>query len=65
MVSIERALSRFDTETKTAFMNFYTKIDPTINGDVPAEEKGMFDPNSGVSLAEHEILMKEDKANNA
>ena len=65
MVSIERALSRFDTETKTAFMNFYTKIDPTINGDVPVVEKGMFDPNSGVSLAEHELLMKQDEANNA
>jgi hypothetical protein len=65
MVSIERALSRFDTETKTAFMNFYTKIDPTINGDVPVVEKGMFDPNSGLSLAEHENQMKQDAANNA
>jgi hypothetical protein len=65
MVSIERALSRFDTETKTAFMNFYTKIDPTINGDAPVVEKGMFDPNGGVSLAEYENQMKEDKANNA
>jgi MoxR-like ATPase len=65
MVSIERALSRFDTETKTAFMNFYTKIDPTINGDAPVIEKGMFDPNSGLSLAEHENQMKQDAANNA
>jgi hypothetical protein len=46
-------------------MNFYTKIDPTINGDAPVIEKGMFDPNSGLSLAEHENQMKQDAANNA
>ena len=45
MVSIERALSRFDTETKTAFMNFYTKIDPTINGGV--EINHGIDPSTG------------------
>ena len=30
MVAIERSLSRFDTETKAAFLNFYTKIDPSV-----------------------------------
>ena len=30
MTAIERSLSRFDTETKTAFLNFYTKIDPSV-----------------------------------
>ena len=30
MVAIERSLSRFDTETKSAFLNFYTKIDPSV-----------------------------------
>ena len=30
MVAIERSLSRFDTETKSAVRNFYTKIDPSV-----------------------------------
>jgi hypothetical protein len=30
MVAIERSLSRFDSETKAAFLNFYTKIDPSV-----------------------------------
>ena len=30
MTAIERSLSRFDTETKAAFLNFYTKIDPSV-----------------------------------
>jgi len=31
MQSIERCVSRFDDETKTAFMEFYTKIDASAN----------------------------------
>jgi MoxR-like ATPase len=30
MTAIERSLSRFDSETKAAFLNFYTKIDPSV-----------------------------------
>jgi len=30
MTAIERSLARFDNETKAAFLNFYTKIDPSV-----------------------------------
>jgi len=41
MVAIERSLSRFDTETKAAFLNFYTKIDTSVNkSDEPETKTG-------------------------
>lgn len=39
MTAIERSLSRFDTETKTAFLNFYTKIDTSVNQPEQSETK--------------------------
>ena len=36
MTAIERSLARFDNETKAAFLNFYTKIDPSV---APKDEK--------------------------
>ena len=40
LVSIERSLARFDNETKAAFLNFYTKVDPTVTAKPDADAKG-------------------------
>lgn len=41
MTCIERALSRFDTETKTAFLNFYTKIDTSVVDPKESKDKSV------------------------
>ena len=39
MIAIERSLARFDNETKTAFLNFYTKVDPSVVAKPENEKK--------------------------
>ena len=46
MKAIELCVARFDTETKTAFMDLYTKLDAKADPDAPVEPKL---PTSGQS----------------
>ena len=46
MKAIELCVARFDTETKTAFMDLYTKLDAKADPDAPTEQKL---PTSGQS----------------
>lgn len=52
MVAIERSLSRFDTETKAAFLNFYTKIDPSV---APKDEQPEAKTTGGVQTNMPEV----------
>jgi hypothetical protein len=44
MKAIRLCINRFDEETKTAFLDLYTKVDPTIN---PVAESPATDPTDG------------------
>jgi MoxR-like ATPase len=57
LICIERCLSRFDSETKSAFLNFYTKIDVNISDENNAEQKAV-DPVSTIPLADPKKAMK-------
>ena len=52
MTAIERSLARFDTETKTAFLNFYTKIDASV---APKDEKAKDTKATGVESTMPEV----------
>jgi hypothetical protein len=44
MKAIRLCINRFDEETKTAFLDLYSKVDPTIN---PVAESPATDPTDG------------------
>lgn len=44
--AINMALARFDDDTKTAFRDFYAKMDDTISNDAPEQGAENFDPSS-------------------
>ena len=57
MRAIELCINRFDEETKTAFLELYAKVDPTVVPETPVESDAELD-----ALADSLALDSSDSA---